>query len=134
MDSLYLMDSLCLIITLLVIFQVKHFVSDFPLQNEYMLGKMQRQNWIKPLAAHAAVHGLSTTLIMIVFAPHYWWLGLMDFIVHFSIDRVKASPDLLNRWGPDNKFFWWALGLDQMMHHLTHYCFIIIVILNPLGF
>ena len=23
-----------------------------------------------------------------------------------------------------NKYFWWALGLDQMVHHLTHYMII----------
>jgi hypothetical protein len=28
-----------------------------------------------------------------------------------------------------NKLFWWALGLDQMVHHLTHYGIIYFIIL-----
>jgi len=29
----------------------------------------------------------------------------------------------------DNVLFWWALGIDQMVHHLTHYGIIYIIIL-----
>lgn len=28
-----------------------------------------------------------------------------------------------------NKLFWWSLGLDQMVHHLTHYGIIYLIIL-----
>lgn len=105
-------------------------------------------------------------------------LGILDLMIHFGMDRIKASPNL---WGkfkalsafefmalsseprlkivftPDrggfsetkttlknfsgkpafgfkevdekeaktllkgNTYFWWALGADQMVHHLTHY-------------
>lgn len=27
-----------------------------------------------------------------------------------------------------NTYFWWALGLDQMVHHLTHYVFIAMIV------
>jgi hypothetical protein len=70
------------------------------------------------------------------------------------MDRIKASPNLLGRYkalsademksilsylptlgeaGVQEKFgdqlrsnvyFWWALGLDQGVHHLTHYAII----------
>lgn len=30
----------------------------------------------------------------------------------------------------NNKFFWWSLGLDQMVHHLTHYGIIFYVLVN----
>ena len=126
------------IFTLLVLFQLKHFVCDYPLQTQYMLGKMQATGWIQPLAAHAAVHAIGTFIItIIVFNPAYYLdtvtlavtLAIVDFIVHFMVDRIKASPKLGGRFNPTQPYFWWALGADQMAHHLTHYLFIAIIVL-----
>ena len=126
------------IFTLLVLFQLKHFICDYPLQTEYMLGKMQATGWIQPLAAHAAVHAIGTFIItIIVFNPAYYLdavtlaviLAIVDFIVHFMVDRIKASPNLGGRFNPTQPYFWWALGADQMAHHLTHYLFIAIIVL-----
>ncbi len=55
-------------------------------------------------------------------------LTLFDFIVHFVVDRVKAHPDLGGRWKADNPKFWWALGGDQAIHHLTHYIIIYVLV------
>ena len=38
---------------LAVIYQVKHFLADYPLQTPYMLQKFKEQDWETPLAAHA---------------------------------------------------------------------------------
>lgn len=125
------------IFILLIVFQLKHFIADYPLQTAYMLGKMNATGWIKPLAAHALVHALGTALITVIFFnPAYWVdtvllatvLGTIDFIIHFTVDRIKASPNLGGRWSPTQPYFWWALGADQMAHHLTHYMFIAIII------
>jgi len=69
------------------------------------------------------------------FSKDYWsiiYVGLgiaiADFVLHFIVDRLKASPDLGGRWKPDQPYFWWALGLDQMAHHLINYAFIAILI------
>ena len=107
---------------LLAVFQAKHFVADFPLQGTWMLGKF-RPGWdfVGPLAVHAGVHGAMTLAVALFVAPQLWWLGLLDMLVHFTMDRIKAGPKYLGRWKPDNKYFWWSLGLDQMVHHMTHY-------------
>ena len=118
------------IFLLLLLFQIKHFLCDFPLQGKYMLGKFKGGwDWIGPLSAHVAVHGMFTFLISL-----YWlWetpggfvaagaLAGFDSVVHFIQDRIKASPNLLGRFKDMKKpYFWWALGQDQMIHHLTHY-------------
>ena len=119
------------IFTLLVLFQLKHFICDYPLQTQYMLGKMQATNWIKPLASHAAVHALATYIITMYFVGPFTAIlfALADFIIHFTVDRIKASPKLGGRWNPTQPYFWWALGADQMAHHLTHYLFIAIIVL-----
>ena len=90
------------------IFQLKHFVADYLLQNEYMLGKFKKEGWVKPLAAHCGVHAVLTFLILLFFCP---WLSfkltltltIVDFTIHFIMDRVKASPFMLGRFDALNK-------------------------------
>jgi hypothetical protein len=106
----------------LVVFQAKHYLADYPLQGPYMLGKF-KPGWgfVAPLAAHASVHAAITLAISLVLAPSLWWLAFVDGAVHFVVDRVKASPQMLGRWTPQQRPFWMALGADQAAHHLTHY-------------
>lgn len=158
-----------MVFVLLLLFQIKHFVADYPLQSPYMLGKFKAEGWVGPLSAHCGVHALMTFSIGIYFG---FWIALcvacFDFVIHFIMDRIKASPKMLGRYeslskgefkglmdsralcldgikyeGSEplneesfrrlkeidqrfkgNKHFWWALGLDQMIHHLTHYAII----------
>lgn len=160
------------VFALLLIYQAKHFLADYPLQNSYMLGKF-KPGWdfVGPLATHAGMHALLT-----FFIAFFWlWkpfqntpllvpagLALFDFVVHFVMDRIKAGPHWLGRFKPldarcyalevhvagdtvhgefwdhlrpkaraalrGNTYFWWALGFDQMVHHLTHYAIIYILV------
>ena len=113
---------------LLILFQLKHFICDYPLQTQYMLGKMQAVGWIKPLAAHAVTHSVGTGLIALIFAPYLTLpLIIADFVLHFIVDRIKASPNLGGKFNPTQSYFWWALGADQMAHHLINYVFIFII-------
>ncbi|CAN5636829.1 hypothetical protein BH10BDE1_BH10BDE1_10980 [soil metagenome] len=110
------------VFVLFVVFQLKHFVADFPLQNQYMLQK-QRSDWsfIPPLALHCAIHAALTLAIVLLIQPRLWWLSIFDFIVHFTMDRIKAGPRYLGRFSDVSRTsFWAALGFDQMVHHLTH--------------
>jgi Protein of unknown function (DUF3307) len=164
------------VFVLLVVYQLKHFLADFPLQTPYMLKKfLPGREFIKPLAAHCAVHAGFTVAIAAGYslavgrpAPVLAvGLGVLDFVVHFTMDRIKASPAMLGRYKAmaasefksahsviaqserpgchheivnaarmfkdhlrSNKYFWWALGLDQMVHHLTHYAIIWLLVTN----
>ncbi len=157
------------IFALLVVYQLKHFVADYPLQGRYMLGKF-KPGWefVLPLLAHVGVHAAGTLGIALAFgvsAPRALLLALFDAGVHFTMDRIKASPRLMGRWKPltadqyvssqktlsgppmsddefiqalwiseakrkllGNKLFWWALGFDQLVHHLTHYACIAMIL------
>jgi len=120
---------------LLVVYQIKHLVADYFLQGKYMLGKFKEHGWGQPLTAHVSVHAVFTFIICLSFGVSLLYsvaLAALDFVVHFVVDRIKASPNLLGRWKPTEKQFWWALGVDQMMHHLTHYV-IIFAILSHLS-
>lgn len=120
-----------MIFELLILFQLKHFIADYPLQGKYMLGKFKYGlAFVGPLSAHCLVHAALTAAICLYFAPHFALsLAALDFAVHFIVDRIKASPALLGRFRYHQRQFWWALGADQMLHHLTHY-FIIAEIMS----
>lgn len=125
------------ILTLLIVFQLKHFLADYPLQNKYMLGKFKPYpEFIKPLLAHASCHAVFTYCITLVATKDLkaaLMLSLIDLVLHFLFDRLKASPNLLGRFKPDQSRFWYALGFDQMLHHLTHYGFIYYIVTNRIG-
>lgn len=157
------------IFILLILFQTKHYVCDFPLQGEYMLKKFS-PNWdfFLPLLSHALVHAIFTFVISVGFvgAKFAAILGVLDLVIHFSMDRIKASPKMLGKYQTltkrdfiehsqniasvhgnldehrlvtemnsdfnerkaSNKKFWHALGLDQAVHHLTHYLIIYLIV------
>lgn len=136
---------LILILALLVLFQIKHFLADYPFQNEYMLRKFLPSNdFIVPLLAHCGVHGLFTFFIALPFGLFLALkMTILDIVIHFIMDRIKASPKMLGRFKTltasefptatgkqklDNKLFWWSLGFDQMVHHLTHYVIIYFIV------
>ena len=118
-----------LIFLLLVLYQIKHFLCDYPLQTQYMLGKFKGGcEWKLPLTAHAAVHAAGTLVIGLCFAPVFgiaMLLALLDFAAHFGIDRLKVVK---GSYSQTDKRFWWALGADQMAHHFTHYAIISLLV------
>jgi len=120
------------IFVLLVSFQAKHFVYDYIWQTPYMLGKFKEKNWLLPLLAHVYLHGAATFTIAFFASGSLFWfaisLMLMDMVIHFTMDRVKASPKMLGRFNIKEKEFWWSLGFDQMVHHLTHYLLIYLIV------
>lgn len=110
-----------MIYLLFILFQVKHFIFDYPLQTDWMLKKASPlfREWVGPLFVHSSPHAFGTVIICALFgAPELIFpLGTLDFASHFVIDRVKASPYLLGRYKSNSRYFWWGLGLDQMLHH-----------------
>lgn len=140
------------LLKLLFLYQLKHFICDYPLQTSYMLGKFKSGwRWLAPLSLHAGIHGVATLLIALRFdVPLQFALfpALFDFICHFTMDRIKASPNLLGRFKAlsateymsvvscvnkedtlgskaakarlrGNTLFWIFLGFDQLFHHVT---------------
>lgn len=105
------------VIYLFIALFTKHTIADFVLQTEFMLRKGDRRNWIGPLLDHAMVHGFFTMLIALVAGgPLMFWLGIVDFVIHAIIDRVKAR-----HWPyKDGRGFWIGFGVDQYLHLLTY--------------
>jgi hypothetical protein len=106
----------------MLVLTVKHVIADFVLQTSWMaIGKDQKTGWALPLLAHCLVHlAVSMTLILII-APRFWFVAVIDFLIHITVDRAKgycaATFDLtLEHHHP---WFWTLIGVDQALHHLT---------------
>jgi Protein of unknown function (DUF3307) len=110
-------------------FALKQFLADFVLQSDWMAaGKEQARGWAVPLAAHAGCHAILTLLLTLAIVPGLWWLGLVDFLVHGGIDRAKALASRRFNLKPNGTGWWWIFGADQLLHHLTHLAFIVLIV------
>lgn len=142
-------------VAILALFELKHFLADYPFQNKWMLKKFSAGwEYVAPLSVHCLIHWAFTMVILYNVAPHHTWLATVEFVIHFVMDRIKASPKLLGRYQAlakseyrsattcdahpirlashcaqcwlaeknesSNKYFWWSLGFDQMVHHLNY--------------
>jgi len=109
-------------------FTVKHLLADYVLQTAAMVrGKEAKSHWLRPLSAHAAIHGAGTLLLVLAVGPAFWWLAPVDVAVHGAIDRTKSIIGGYGRWLPEEPRFWWLHGADQALHHLTHFTFVLLL-------
>jgi len=104
----------------MLLLTVKHIIADFVLQNSWMAyGKDQKTGWALPLLVHCLIHlGVLMALLLIV-APRFWFVALIDFAVHITIDRAKGICSSTFKMSPEHPWFWTLIGIDQALHHLT---------------
>ncbi|HNS45414.1 MAG TPA: DUF3307 domain-containing protein [Alphaproteobacteria bacterium] len=123
--------TLISLLLLYLAFRAKQFACDFLLQTKWMAltkGKDGAEGY-KALATHAGIHALATLIVIMIFAPALWWLAVFDFIIHGAIDRLKALATADLKLSASDSKFWWAFGLDQEAHNLTHLGYILMIIL-----
>ncbi|WP_244712304.1 DUF3307 domain-containing protein [Rhizobium cremeum] len=112
----------------IALFLAKHLLADFIWQTKWMaLGKERAEGWLVPLTVHAAVHGMLTAAIFAFLSPSLAWIGIVDFAIHFAIDRSKAVIQQRFALTTTQPGFWWLLGTDQTLHHFTHLVFVVIL-------
>ena len=106
----------------LVILEVKHFVCDYPLQTVYQVSN--KGTYGHPGGfIHAGLHVVGTAFAFLVLPPSLV-LGAailaVEFALHYHIDWAKDN--LVRRAGlsASDSTFWWTIGLDQLLHHLTY--------------
>ena len=115
----------------MLLLTVKHVIADFVLQNSWIArGKDGKSGWLLPLSVHCLIHGVIATLLLVAFAPKLWILGVYDFVVHFIIDRAKGFCVARFGIGHDDRWFWWLIGIDQALHHLTDFAWALIIATN----
>ena len=98
----------------------KHVIADFVLQTSWMaLGKDQKTGWGLPLLAHCLVHLTVAMALMLMVAPRFWFVALIDFAIHITVDRAKGLCSSNLGITQEHPWFWTLIGVDQALHHLT---------------
>lgn len=117
------------IFILLIAFQLKHFIADYPMQMPYMyMTKGKEKGWIKGLHDHAMIHAAFTSIIVFAYCIPYRFnvdgytafmitaeMIIFDYTTHFVTDRWKAT----RKADISSSFYWIYLGIDQMIHHIV---------------
>lgn len=123
--------TLLSLLLLYLSFRLKQVSCDYLLQTKWMaMGKViPGRAGYPPLLAHAAIHGGGTLVVVLVFFPALWWLGPLDVFIHAVADRLKGLLVVGRKWTPHTWKYWWAFGLDQEVHNLTHLFYIVLIVL-----
>jgi hypothetical protein len=104
----------------MLVLTFKHVIADFVLQNSWMaLGKDQKIGWAAPLLAHCLVHLAVALALILIIAPRFWWLAVVDFLIHIVVDRAKGLVASKFDVTVEHPWFWTLIGIDQALHHLT---------------
>ena len=104
----------------MLVLTFKHVIADFVLQTSWMaLGKDQKTGWALPLLAHCLVHLAVALVLILIIAPKFWFLAVIDFVIHIIIDRAKGLCASTFDVNLEHPWFWTLIGVDQALHHLT---------------
>ncbi len=125
-------DTISKAFLLLLALQAKHVICDGPLQTVQMV--RDKSVYGKPRGvAHALIHCLGSFGVLVaagvpvVFTAQ---LVTFEFFVHYHIDYIKEKFVKYNGWYHSDGPFWWALILDQALHHMT-YLLLVWLIVRP---
>ena len=101
---------------------VKHMLADFVLQTPYQVrnkGIYLHPGGILHAGIHAAlslpVYAIARVDLRVVLPPM-----LAELLVHYHIDWSKEQFNHRANLTQADPTFWWAFGIDQMMHSLTY--------------
>ncbi|ABQ38990.1 MULTISPECIES: DUF3307 domain-containing protein [Bradyrhizobium] len=98
----------------------KHVIADFVLQNAWMAyGKDQRKGWALPLLVHCLIHLAVAMVLILIVAPKFWFVAVVDFAIHITVDRLKGICSSRCGVTIEHPWFWTLIGVDQALHHLT---------------
>ena len=110
---------------------LKHFVFDFVLQGPYQY--LNKGTYGHPGGIlHSGLRAVSSFVVLFYFFPSLSALAAVcfaEFLIHYHVDWAKMN--LNKHWGlkPDNsEYFWWLLGADQLLHYLTYFGMILVLI------
>lgn len=105
---------------------IKHFICDFPLQSHPWIYQNKAIYGHLSGVVHAAIHGIGTYFVLAIFnVEAAGILAVVDCLVHYHIDWSKVNINKRFNLKADNSnWFWFTLGFDQLLHHLTYFAMI----------
>ncbi|MBI5262428.1 MAG: DUF3307 domain-containing protein [Bradyrhizobium sp.] len=109
----------------------KHIIADFVLQNGWMAyGKDSKSGWALPLLVHCLIHLTVGMMLILIVAPRFWFVPLIDFAIHMTIDRIKGFISANFGVNQEHPWFWTLIGVDQALHHFTDFGLSIFMAVN----
>ena len=111
---------------LFFLFNLKHLIVDFFVQNRFPYMWMNKHKFLHPGGwLHAGGHGLASIVVLYpwleVSFPYILFLCFMETLIHFWIDCVKMNVGILTGWKCNTSpYFWDLLGVDQFLHQATY--------------
>jgi hypothetical protein len=82
---------------------------------------------------HAGLHVLGTMAVFLVARPSLAAIiGILvgEFIVHYHIDWAKGQLTRRGRLTTADAMYWWGIGADQLLHHLTYVAIAAVLMAN----
>ena len=110
------------LIEILVVLQIKHFICDYPLQTLWQLKNKGTYGHPGGIV-HSGLHAVGTcAAFLVVTPPLAIGIGIIagEFVLHYHIDWAKEQVIRRMGWTATQREFWWAIGFDQLLHHLTY--------------
>lgn len=104
------------------LFQLKHYLFDFLFQTRYQLANKGTYGHFGGIL-HAGLHALASVPALALLEPPPWLIGALiagEFLVHYHMDWLKEQILRRMHWTTSDFGYWQALGIDQMVHHLTY--------------
>jgi hypothetical protein len=116
------------ILVIFFLFQVKHMVVDFFVQNRFPYMWLNKGKFFHPGGwLHAISHGVCSYWVFYLVYPPVAWeelavgLCIWETFIHFGIDFVKMNIGRKTGWKCNTSpYFWDLLGVDQFLHQLTY--------------
>jgi len=112
-------------LVLLSLFQLKHFLADYPLQTITMVkekGVYGKRGGIYHALIHSALTfttlGLFNYFVFPVAYTLAFSIAALEFVIHYHIDWAKMQ--MSRKFSTEDKGFWNWIGFDQLLHHLTY--------------
>jgi hypothetical protein len=130
-----LTDPFTALLVVLAILQVKHAICDYPLQTLYQL--QNKGSYGHPGGIiHAGLHVIGTATVFLAVTPTFW-LGVAilagEFVFHYHVDWAKDRWIRKHGYTAVDRQFWWAIGFDQLLHHLSYLAIAAILVGTMIG-
>jgi hypothetical protein len=101
----------------------KHAIADFMLQTPYQWKNKGRYGHPGGLL-HAGIHSAFSVPVFAILAPLSPTLAagilVAEFVVHYHTDWAKEKAGMVLGLLPSRAGYWWAMGVDQLVHGLTY--------------
>jgi hypothetical protein len=130
--------ELLTVLLLFFLFQVKHLILDFLVQDRFPYMWMNKGDlyhlggWLHALSNALGSFGVLALVHPPTVAEMPWWtaaatLCWCEMLLHFAIDFTRVRLNQKAGWKCDTSpYFWDVLGVDQFLHQLTYLAMIFV--------